>query len=110
MRVTASGVGKTLEEAMVRVREQLASGSLHVHEVDPKKAVKLVEGKALPDAEQYRKSFAEAKLVEDAVRSLGACVKPVPGHNVRVLVLWNDDPIEQGKHNAARIEVDLVPA
>lgn len=110
MRVTASGVGKTLEEAMVKVRAELTSGALHVHEVDPTKAVKLVDGKAVPDAEQYRREFTGGEAIERAVMAIGAHVKPVKGQNVRVLVVVNDDSTEDGKYSAGRIEVDLVPA
>lgn len=104
MRITASGVGKTLEDAMVKVRAELASGALHSHEIVKDK----IGGVEVIDPDKQRKPFDGAKAVEGAVRALASHFKPVDGHVFRVLVLVNDDSSDGGKHSAARIDVDLV--
>lgn len=98
MLIKASGVGETLEEALVKVREDLKFKMRHEDKVE-RKVVGGVEKEVIGhDANEH------AAELEQQVKLLGAFVQPFEGHLYRVLVSVSDD---RGDAHAT-IAVDLM--
>lgn len=100
MRIHASGVGKTLDDALVKVRKDLESSARHERDVEEVKKGGKVEYVA-------HDPNPHAKELEGYVRALAAFVSPVEGWRYRILVNVNQDPVDASL-SSARIEVDLV--
>lgn len=103
MRIYASGIGRTLDEAMVKVRAELATAALHVSELRPKE---VVPGVMAIDPNTARVANPLAREIEDAVTAVAGFVQPLDGYAIRVLVVLNAD----GEASSGKVEVDLVRA
>jgi len=106
VRIHASGTGKTIEEALAKPLVELATASLHAHEVErlPEGGKKIVDGKMVFDPEKGRCANPHRALLEGALRDLAALVKPVEGYRFRVYASHSND----GPDAHIRVEVDLV--
>ena len=105
MRVHASGVGKTVEEALAKPLAELATAALHAHELDRlEDKFKNVGGKPVLDPQKGRIPNPHRALLENTLRSLIATVEPVEGYQYRAIVNCSDD----GSDSHVRVEVDLV--
>lgn len=105
MRIHASGVGKTLTEALAKVREDLYVKARHASEAE---VTEIAGVKVIDPARQVVESDESdvAQLVS-AVMVVGRHVAQAPaGHLVRVLVVVNED----GVNSYGKVEVDLVRA
>ena len=105
MRIHASGVGKTIEEALAKPLAELATAALHAHEFErvPDRFMN-VEGKPVLDPRKARCANPHRAVLEEALRNIAALVPLASGHNYRILVSLSDD----GADAHARIDVDLI--
>ena len=100
MRIHASGVGGSFDQAMLKVQSDLQTKALHLSQA----MVTEVAGHKIIDPDKQRVPNEMAATLEKMARDLGALVAPAEGHLYRVLVSVNDD----GALSHAKIEVDLI--
>ena len=100
MRIHASGTGRTLTDALVKVNAELDTVALHYHELEFKNE----GGQPKIDPAAGRKANPHADLLKGLVSQAGTLVAPVPGYLFRVLVSASDDKTDAH----CKVEIDLI--
>ena len=103
MRIAASGVGKTFDDAMVKVVEDLKTIALHSYELVPTE----IGGVKVIDPQNSVAPNENAAELEATVRKIEKYLPATPdGHLCRVVLVLNDD----GALSAAKVEIDFIRA